>query len=32
MKAPLSITVKPLNFARDLISQVMKIRELKYPQ
>ena len=28
-------TVKPLNFAKDLISlilQVMKIREIKYPQ
>ena len=28
-------TVKPLNFARDLISlilQVMKIREIKYPR
>ena len=25
-------TVKPLNFARDLISRVMKICEIKYPQ
>ena len=31
----MEFTVKPLNFARDLISlilQVMKIREIKYPR